>query len=92
MFPDFVRSSPSSGQFSGQTITLLDNLVQVVNPGKLPAGKTDIPFQGWMLQNSISAENVPDKFSSSNFGHISTQNKHTSICLSIMNTNLSNIK
>jgi hypothetical protein len=33
------------GSSTGNNISLIDYLVQVVNPGKIPAGKTEIPFQ-----------------------------------------------
>ena len=41
----FCRGSSGSGFASVNRITLVDQLVQVVNPGKVPAGKTEIPFQ-----------------------------------------------
>jgi hypothetical protein len=50
-----------------------------VNP-KPPVGFLDVPRcsmtgkeQGPILQNSVSSENVSDKFSSSNFGRVSVQ-------------------
>jgi hypothetical protein len=40
-----IRNSSGSGSSSGNLITLIESFVQVVNPGKIPAGKTEIPFQ-----------------------------------------------
>jgi hypothetical protein len=48
------------GSSTGNNITLIDYLVQVVNPGKIPAGKTEIPFQ--LILKSDHNNNNDDNF------------------------------
>jgi hypothetical protein len=49
----FLSRNPSgSGSSSGNSITLSDCLIQVVNPGKIPAGKTEIPFELTLESNN----------------------------------------
>jgi uncharacterized membrane protein len=68
--------------------------IRMLNPMAAGAGLVGVSYpcagsvQGSILQNSISAENFSNTFSSSNFGQLFTQKQHMVINLCVVVNNL----